>query len=76
MQLREAAEALGCTTRPPTAGCGRACPGRKTGRGYEVLERDVLALAERRAAGTPPRHQVRVRDWPAEAGRLRRDRGR
>jgi len=71
MQLREAADALGVHYQTAYAWVRQGTlPARKTGRGYEVLERDVLRLAERRAAGTPPRPEVRVRDWPAQAGRL------
>jgi MerR family transcriptional regulator, light-induced transcriptional regulator len=71
MQLREAAEALGVHYQTVYGWVRQGTlPARKTGRGYEVLDRDVLALAERRASGTPPRHEVRVRDWPAQARRL------
>jgi len=71
MQLSEAAEALGVHYQTAYGWVRQGMlPARKTGRGYEVLDRDVLALAERRASGTPPRHEVRVRDWPAQAGRL------
>jgi len=71
MQLREAAEALGVHYQTAYGWVRQGTlPARKTGRGYEVADRDVLALAERRASGTPPRHEVRVRDWPAQAGRL------
>jgi MerR family transcriptional regulator, light-induced transcriptional regulator len=71
MQLREAADVLGVHYQTAYSWVRQGTlPARKTGRGYEVLERDVLALAERRAAGTPPPPEVRVRDWPAQAGRL------
>jgi MerR family transcriptional regulator, light-induced transcriptional regulator len=71
MQLREAAEALGVHYQTAYGWVRQGTlPARKTGRGYEVLDRDVLALAERRASGTPPPPEVRVRDWPAHAGRL------
>ena len=71
MQLSEAADALGVHYQTAYAWVRRGTlPARKTGRGYEVLDRDVLALAERRASGTPPRPERRVRDWPAQAGRL------
>jgi MerR family transcriptional regulator, light-induced transcriptional regulator len=71
MQLREAADVLGVHYQTAYSWVRQGTlPARKTGRGYEVLERDVLALAERRASGTPPRPEVRVRDWPAQAGRL------
>jgi methanogenic corrinoid protein MtbC1 len=45
-------------------------PARKTGRGYDVSENDVSALAARRASGTAPRPNIRVRDWAVQAGRL------
>ena len=71
MQLREAAEALGVHYQTAYAWVRQGTlPARKTGRGYEVLDRDVLALSERRAAGTAPPPEVRVRDWEAQAGRL------
>jgi MerR family transcriptional regulator, light-induced transcriptional regulator len=71
MQLREAAEALGVHYQTAYAWVRQGTlPARKTGRGYEVLDRDVLALSERRAAGTAPPPEVRVRDWEAQAARL------
>jgi methanogenic corrinoid protein MtbC1 len=45
-------------------------PARKTGRGYDVSESDVSALAARRASGTAPRPHIQVRDWDAQADRL------
>jgi len=71
MRLREAADALGVHYQT-AYGWVRdgTLPAQKTGRGYEVLDRDVRALAERRAAGIPPRPEVRVRDWAAQSGRL------
>ena len=71
MQLREAAEALGVHYQTAYAWVRQGTlPARKTGRGYEVLDRDVLALSARRAAGTAPPPEVRVRDWAAQAARL------
>jgi excisionase family DNA binding protein len=71
MQLREAADALGVHYQTAYAWVREGTlPARKAGRGYEVLDRDVLALAERRASGTPPRLEVHVRDWQAQADRL------
>jgi len=71
MQLREAAEALGVHYQTAYAWVRQGTlPARKTGRGYDVSDADVSALAERRASGTAPRPEVRVRDWPAQAGRL------
>ena len=51
-------------------GAPGGAPGRKTGRGYDVSESDVSALAARRASGTAPRPNIRVRDWTAQADRL------
>jgi MerR family transcriptional regulator, light-induced transcriptional regulator len=71
MQLREAADALGVHYQTAYAWVRQGMlPARKTGRGYDVSADDVSALAERRAAGTAPRPEVRVRDWSVQAGRL------
>jgi MerR family transcriptional regulator, light-induced transcriptional regulator len=71
MQLREASEVLGVHYQTAYAWVRQGTlPARKAGRGYEVLDSDVLALAERRAAGTAPRREVQVRDWEAHASRL------
>jgi excisionase family DNA binding protein len=71
MQLREAAEVLGVHYQTAYGWVRNGTlPARKAGRGYEVLDRDVRALAERRAAGAPPPPQRQVRDWAAAAGRL------
>src|ERR1700749_5175092 len=71
MQLRDAAEILGVHYQTAYAWVRQGVlPARKTGRGYEVSEGDVSALAARRASGTAPRAQIRVRDWMAQAGRL------
>jgi len=71
MQLREAAEVLGVHYQTAYAWVRQGVlPARKTGRGYEVSEGDVSALAARRASGTAPRPDIRVRDWAAQAGRL------
>jgi excisionase family DNA binding protein len=71
MQLREASEVLGVHYQTAYAWVRQGTlPARKAGRGYEVLDSDVFALAERRAAGAAPRREVQVRDWPARAGRL------
>ena len=64
MQLREAAEVLGVHYQTAYAWVRQGVlPARKTGRGYEVSEADVSALAARRASGTAPRPDIRVRDW-------------
>ena len=68
MQLRDAADTLGVHYQTAYAWVRQGTlPARKTGRGYEVNDDDVSALAERRASGTPPRPEVRVRDWSAQA---------
>ena len=77
MQLREAADALGVHYQTAYGWVRQGTlPARKTGRGYEVLDSDVLALAERRTSGAAPRPEIRVRDWPAQAPAVRRHRGR
>ena len=71
MQLRDAAEALGVHYQTAYAWVRQGVlPARKTGRGYDVSEADVTALATRRASGTAPRPNIRVRDWTAQADRL------
>jgi MerR family transcriptional regulator, light-induced transcriptional regulator len=71
MQLREAAEALGVHYQTAYGWVRQGVlPARKSGRGYEVSDSDVSALAERRASGAAPRAEVRVRDWPVQAARL------
>src|SRR5215470_3425465 len=71
MQLRDAAEVLGVHYQTAYAWVRQGVlPARKTGRGYDVSETDVSALAARRASGTAPRPHIRVRDWAAQADRL------
>jgi excisionase family DNA binding protein len=71
MQLRDAADVLGVHYQTAYAWVRQGVlPARKTGRGYDVSESDVSALAARRAAGTAPRLHIRVRDWDAQANRL------
>jgi MerR family transcriptional regulator, light-induced transcriptional regulator len=71
MQLREAADALGVHYQTAYAWVRQgSLPARKVGRGYEVDDADVAALAARRSAGRPPARRVAVRDWPAQAGQL------
>jgi excisionase family DNA binding protein len=71
MQLREAADALGVHYQTAYAWVRQGTlPARKVGRGYEVLDRDVLALAQRRTSGALPPPALRVRDWTAQADRL------
>ena len=45
-------------------------PATKAGRRYQVNVADVHALGAQRAAGTPPRPDVRVRNWQAQADRF------
>jgi excisionase family DNA binding protein len=71
MQLREAADVLGVHYQTAYGWVRQGVlPAMKTARGYEVSDGDVSALAERRASGTAPRPQIRVRDWTAQADRL------
>ena len=71
MQLREAADALGVHYQTAYAWVRQgSLPARKRGRGYEVDDADVRALAARRSAGSPPTRHIAVRDWPAQAGQL------
>lgn len=71
MQLRDAAEFLGVHYQTAYAWVRQGIlPARKTGRGYDVSESDVSALAARRASGTAPRPHIRVRDWAVQADRL------
>ena len=71
MQLRDAAEMLGVHYQTAYAWVRQGVlPARKTGRGYDVSEGDISALAARRASGTAPRPHIRVRDWVAQADRL------
>ena len=71
MQLRDAAEALGVHYQTAYAWVRQGIlPARKTGRGYDVSEDDVRALAARRASGTAQSPHIRVRDWTVQADRL------
>jgi MerR family transcriptional regulator, light-induced transcriptional regulator len=71
MQLREAAVILGVHYQTAYGWVRQGVlPAKKTGRGYEVSNEDVLALADRRASGTAPRQKIRVRNWDAQADRL------
>ena len=71
MQLREAADALGVHYQTAYLWVRQgSLPARKRGRGYEVDDADVRALAERRRQGSPPGRQIGVRDWQAQADQL------
>ena len=71
MQLRDAAEILGVHYQTAYGWVRQGIlPARKIGQGYDVSHADVSALAARRASGSAPRPQIRVRDWAAQASRL------
>jgi excisionase family DNA binding protein len=71
VQLRDAAQTLGVHYQTAYGWVREGTlSARKTPRGYEVSESDVRALAERRARGTEPRTEIRVRDWAAQAAGL------
>lgn len=71
MDLREAAEALGVHYQTAYAWArDGTLPARKVGRGYEVSDTGVQALAARRQRGYEPRWPIRVRDWAAQAQAL------
>jgi MerR family transcriptional regulator, light-induced transcriptional regulator len=68
VQLRDAAQTLGVHYQTAYGWVrGGTLSARKTPHGYEVSESDVRALAERRACGSEPRREIRVRDWAAQA---------
>jgi excisionase family DNA binding protein len=71
MQLREAADALGVHYQTAYAWVRQgSLPARKVGRGYEVSDGDVQALAASRDLGREPDRRIQVRDFPAQADRL------
>jgi MerR family transcriptional regulator, light-induced transcriptional regulator len=71
MELREAADTLGVHYQTAYAWVRQgSLAARKRGRGYEIDDADVRALAARRSAGSPPAREVAVRDWPAQADQL------
>src|ERR1017187_7034432 len=71
MQLREAADALGVHYQTAYGWVRQGLlPARKVGRGYEVSDGDVRALAARRDLGREPAHHIQVRDYPAQVDRL------
>ena len=71
MQLREAADTLGVHYQTAYAWVRQGVlPARKLGRGYEVSDGDVRALATRRQLGTEPPRHIQVHDWGAPADRL------
>jgi len=71
MDLREAAEALGVHYQTAYAWVREGTlPARKVGRGYEVSNADVQALAARRRQGHEPPRPIHVRDWAAQVEAL------
>ena len=71
MDLREAAEALGVHYQTAYAWVREGTlPARKAGRGYEVSDAGVQALAARRRQGYEPPRPIHVRDWAAQAQAL------
>jgi excisionase family DNA binding protein len=71
MQLREAADTLGVHYQTAYAWVRQGVlPARKLGRGYEVSDGDVRALAARRQLGDQPSPRIQVHDWAAPADRL------
>jgi excisionase family DNA binding protein len=71
MDLREAAEALGVHYQTAYAWVrDGTLPARKVGRGYEVSDTGVRALAARRRRGHEPTRPIHVRDWAAQAQAL------
>ena len=73
MSLQDAADALGVHYQTAYAWVrSGALAARKAGRGYQVSVESVRVLEASRAAGLPPPHGIRVRDWAAQADRLYR----
>jgi excisionase family DNA binding protein len=71
MDLREAADALGVHYQTAYAWVREGTlPARKIGRGYEVSDTAVRALAARRRRGQEPPRPIHVRDWAAQSGTL------
>jgi excisionase family DNA binding protein len=71
LPLREAADFLGVHYQTAYGWVRQgSLPATKVGRSYQVNVADVYALGAERAAGTPPRPEVRVRDWQPQADRF------
>lgn len=67
MDLREAAETLGVHYQTAYAWVrDGTLPARKVGRGYQVSDSGVRALAARRRHGHEPPRPIHVRDWAAQ----------
>ena len=68
MDLREAAESLGVHYQTAYGWVRQGVlPARKVGRGYEIDDSDVRALATGRRHGQEPARTIHVRDWAAQA---------
>ena len=68
MDLREAAGTLGVHYQTAYGWVRQGIlPARKVGRGYELDDSDVGALAARRRLGREPARPIHVRDWPVQA---------
>ena len=71
LPLREAGDLLGVHYQTAYGWVRQGLlPARKVGRRYQVNVADVHALSAQRAAGTPPRPEVRVRNWQPQADRF------
>ena len=71
LPLREAADFLGVHYQTAYGWIRQGLlPATKAGRRYQVNVADVHALGAARAAGTPPRPEVRVRSWQPQADRF------
>ncbi len=69
--LREAADFLGVHYQTAYGWVRQGLlPAAKSGRRYQVRVADAHALRVQRAAGTPPRPEVRVRNWQPQADRF------
>jgi MerR family transcriptional regulator, light-induced transcriptional regulator len=68
MDLREAAGALGVHYQTAYGWVRQGVlPARKLGRGYQIDDSDVRALAADRRVGREPARPIHVRDWAAQA---------
>jgi MerR family transcriptional regulator, light-induced transcriptional regulator len=71
LPLREAADLLGVHYQTAYGWVRQGVlPATKVGRRYRVNVADVHALGVERASGTPPRSEVRVRNWQQLADRF------
>lgn len=71
LSLREAADFLGVHYQTAYGWVRQGLlPAKKVGRSYQVNVADVHSLGVQRTAGTPPRPEVRVRNWQPQADRF------